>query len=60
MNNLFTDLDRSVDTQVNLGPSTQALAAEDLIADDDNEPSDILKGYADYEVLTTSIANDPK
>lgn len=61
MNNLFTDLDRIYRHQVNLGPgaSIATLAVEDLIADDDNEPSDILKGYADYEAFTTSIANDP-
>ena len=61
MNNLFTDLDKIYRHQVNLGPgaSIATPAVEDLIADDDNEPSDILKGYADYEAFTTSIATDP-
>jgi hypothetical protein len=61
MNNLYSDLDKIYRHQVNLAPSASisTISISNLIADDDNEPSDVLKGYADYESFTTSVAGDP-
>lgn len=61
MNNLFNDFDKIYRHQVNLAPtaSISTISVSNLIADDDNEPSDVLKGYADFENFATTVSADP-
>ena len=61
MNNLYNDFNTIYRHQVNLDPSASisTISISDLIADDDNEPSSILKGYADFESFGTTISSDP-
>lgn len=61
MNNLYNDFDKIYRHQVNLSPSASVkpVSVSNLIADDDNEPSSHLKGYADYESFATTISGDP-
>jgi len=61
MNNLYNDFDKIYRHQVNLAPSASisTISISNLIADDNSEPSSVLKGYADFENFATTISADP-
>jgi len=61
MNNLYNDFNKIYRHQVNSDPSASisTISVSNLIADDNNEPSSILKGYVDFENFGTVVSSDP-
>ena len=61
MNNLYNDFNKIYRHQVNLDPSASisTISISNLIVEDDNEPSSVLKGYADFEALGATVSSDP-